>query len=41
MSDRLISDQEAYMTHLFFIEQELLKKKVAQYRPVIMVSLFS
>ena len=37
MSDRLISDQDAYIAHLFYIEQELKKKKVAPYRPVITV----
>ena len=36
LSDRLISDQESYIAHLFYIAQEL-KKKVAQYRPVITV----
>ena len=35
MSDRLFSDQEAYIAHLFYIAQKLQKKKVARYRPVI------
>ena len=36
-SDRLISDQDAYIAHLFYIAQEL-KKKVAQYSPGITVN---
>ena len=38
MSDRLISDQEAYIVHLLYIAQELkIYKTVARYRPVITV----
>ena len=37
MSDRLISDQEAYIAHLLYIAQEPPKKKVARYCPVITV----
>ena len=38
MSDRLFSDQEADIRHLFYTAQELkCKKKIALYRPVITV----
>ena len=40
MSDSLISDQDAYIAHLFYIVQQLNKKKVAQYSPVITVCAF-
>ena len=38
MSDRLISDQAAYIAHLFYTAHDLKKKKVAWYSPVITVS---